>query len=162
MRGAGAHVPLILLGVLLTVACGPGVDLTKGLQVEVVSTGWSDAANQDGLTKLVPTIALRLKNVSNEKLVALQVNAVFRRVNNPDKWDDVFRIAVGSEGLAPGRDTAPLTFASQLGYTGVESRTDMLQNTHFVDAKVDVFAKYGSGQWTRLGEYPIVRQLIQR
>jgi hypothetical protein len=154
MRRAGAHVPLILLGVLLTVACGPGVDLTKGLQVEVVS--------QDGLTKLVPTIALRLKNVSNEKLVALQVNAVFRRVNNPDKWDDVFRIAVGSEGLAPGRDTAPLTFASQLGYTGVESRTDMLQNTHFVDAKVDVFAKYGSGQWTRLGEYPIVRQLIQR
>jgi hypothetical protein len=36
----------------------------------------------------------------------------------------------------------------------------MLQNSHFVDAKVELFAKYGSTQWTRLGSYPITRQLI--
>ena len=49
------------------------------------------------------------------------------------------------------------------GYTGSDqSRQEMLQNTHFVDAKVDLFAKYGSTQWTRLGTYPIARQLLAK
>jgi len=38
----------------------------------------------------------------------------------------------------------------------------MLQNSHFVDAKVDLFAKYVSTQWTRLGSYPISRQLLAK
>ena len=32
--------------------------------------------------------------------------------------------------------------------------------SQFVDAKVVLFAKYGSSQWMRIGEYPIARQLI--
>jgi hypothetical protein len=65
----------------------------------------------------------------------------------------------GSEGLGAGQSTNQLTVASALGYTGTESRLELLQNRSFVDAKVEVFAKYGSSQWTRLGEYPIERQL---
>ena len=38
----------------------------------------------------------------------------------------------------------------------------MLANTHFVDAKVELFAKYGSTQWVRLGSYPITRQLLTK
>jgi hypothetical protein len=38
----------------------------------------------------------------------------------------------------------------------------MLHNSHFVDAKVDLFARYGSQQWTRMGEYPIARQIVER
>jgi hypothetical protein len=38
----------------------------------------------------------------------------------------------------------------------------MFKNSHFVDATVDLFGKYGSTQWTRLGQYPIARQLILR
>jgi hypothetical protein len=38
----------------------------------------------------------------------------------------------------------------------------MLANTHFVDAKVELLAKYGSTQWKRLGEYPIKRALIEK
>ena len=51
-------------------------------------------------------------------------------------------MVAGSEGLAPGAETRPLTIRSQLGYTGSEPREDMLQNSHFVDAKVELFAKY--------------------
>ena len=36
----------------------------------------------------------------------------------------------------------------------------MLKNSQFVDAKVDLFVKYGSTQWVKIGEYPIARQLI--
>jgi hypothetical protein len=36
----------------------------------------------------------------------------------------------------------------------------MLNNSQFVDARVELFAKYGPVQWTRLAEYPITRQLL--
>ena len=52
---------------------------------------------------------------------------------------------------------------SERGYTGADqSRQEMLKNTHFVDAKVELFAKYGSTQWVRVGEYPIARELITK
>jgi len=60
-------------------------------------------------------------------------------------------------------DTQTLTAKSQLGYTGTEqSRQEMLQNSHFVDAKVELFAKYGSRQWARIGTYPITRRLLTK
>jgi hypothetical protein len=161
MRAAGAQLSPVLLAAFVLVACGPPVDLTKGLEVDVVSTGWLDAGLQDGKNKLVPSVAVKLKNASAETLVSLQVNGLFRRVTDADEWGSAFVPVAGSAGLKPG-DTATVTLASQLGYTGVESRADMLANPQFVDAKVDLFAKYGSNQWTRLGEYPIGRQLIQR
>ena len=36
----------------------------------------------------------------------------------------------------------------------------MLQNKEFIDAKVDIFAKHGSGYWVKLGEFKIDRQLL--
>jgi hypothetical protein len=36
----------------------------------------------------------------------------------------------------------------------------MLHNSRFVDAKVDLQAKYGSTQWVRVAAFPIERTLI--
>jgi hypothetical protein len=69
----------------------------------------------------------------------------------------------GSEGLAPGATTATLTAKSQLGYTGSEqTRLEMLANAHFVDVRVELFAKYASTQWVRVGMVPIVRTLLAK
>ena len=68
----------------------------------------------------------------------------------------------GSDGLGPGQSTPTLVAKSQLGYTGSEPRKQMLQNAQFVDAKVELFAKYGSAQWKRIAEYPIARTLIEK
>ena len=154
-----ALVRLLLCGaVVCSAACGPAVDLTKGLQVTVVNTGIVNGQN-----KLVPTVSFTLKNASEQKLVSLQVNALFRRVTENDEWGSELVIAAGSSGLPAGQSTAVLTAKSPRGYTGSDqSRQEMLQNTHFVDAKVDLFAKYGSTQWTRLGTYPIARQLLAK
>jgi hypothetical protein len=141
-------------------ACGPAVDLKKGLQIEVVSTGWLDAGIVNGQNKLVPVISFKLKNNSDQKLAVLQVNALFRRVSENDEWGSGLLMVAGSDGLAAGATTPVLTIKSQLGYTGTEPRSVMLQNTQFVDAKVSLFAKYGSTQWTPVGEYPIARQLL--
>jgi hypothetical protein len=38
----------------------------------------------------------------------------------------------------------------------------MLHNSQFVDAEVELFAKYSSTQWKRIGEYPVARRLITK
>jgi hypothetical protein len=159
-----ALVRLLPLGVCLSlIGCGPAVDLTKGLEVTIVSTGWFDLGIVNGQNKLVPSVTFTARNVSDRTLSTLQVQALFRRVTENDEWGSGFVTAAGSKGLAPGASTQPITIKSPLGYTGSDqSRQEMLQNTHFVDAKVELFGKYGSTQWTRLGSYPIARQLIAK
>ncbi len=153
------------LGVLLTLplgSCGPSIDLSEALQVEAVSSGWLDAGTVYGKKKLVPAVSVRLTNRSDRTLPVLQVNALFRRAGDNDEWGSAFLTAAGSEGLSPRETTKTLALESQLGYTGEESPPDMLHNSRFVDARVDLFARYGSSQWVRIGAYPITRQLIRR
>jgi hypothetical protein len=147
----------------VSASCGPTVDLTKGLQVAVVSSGWFDAGIVNNQNKLVPSVTFTLTNASDQKLPVLQVMASFRRVNENEEWGNAFLAATGPEALAPGATTKPLTARSQLGYTGSnQSRQEMMQSSHFVDAKVQLFAKYGSIQWVKVGEYPIERNLITK
>ena len=132
------------------------------MKVLDVSTGWLDAGIVNGQNKLVPTITFTLKNLSNQSLAVLQANVLFHRVGDPNiEWGAGFLSVTGSQGLGPGAATRPLTVKSNLGYTGSDqTRQEMLQNKAFVDATVQVFAKYGSAQWVKVGEYPIARQLI--
>ena len=151
---------LVVLFALVCAGCGPDVDLTKGLQVEIVSTGWFDVGVVNGQNKLVPSVSFRLKNVSDQKLSALQVTARFSRVSESDEWGNGFVMA---EDLRPGATSATLTLKSLVGYTGSgESRAEMLQNARFVDAKVLLSAKYSSTNYKHVGEYPIVRQLVTK
>jgi hypothetical protein len=148
--------------VVAVTACGPTVDLTKGLKVTILETGWYDAGIVNGQNKLVPTVTVTLTNVSDQPLATLQINASFRRVSEPDKeWGSRFLNAAGSSGLAPGATTDKLVLRSDLGYTGSDqSRQEMLLNTHFVDAKAQLTAKYRNIQWVRIGEFPIERKLL--
>lgn len=160
MRAPAWLLVVALASGFLVSACGPAVDLKKGLQIDLVATGWFDAGIVDGKNKLVPSVSFTLKNLSDQKLAVLQVNALFRRVAENDEWGSGLISVAGSDGLAPGATSAVLTIRSQLGYTGTESRAEMLSNSQFVDAKVSLFAKYGSTQWTPVADFPIMRQLI--
>src|SRR5215470_19049010 len=153
---------VVFLAAVATVSCGPAVDLTKGLQVVDVSTGWWDAGVVDGQNKLVPSVTFKFKNVSNQPLDVLQANVVFRRVTEDKEWGSSFVKLTGTEGLAPGATTPIQTVKSQLGYTGTESRQQMLANSQFVDAKIQLFAKYSNTQWQKVGEYTVPRTLIDK
>ena len=153
---------LVLLAALATASCGPKVDLSKGLQVVDVSTGWWDAGVVNGQNKLVPSVTFKFKNVSEQTLPVLQANVVFRRVTEDKEWGSSFVKITGTEGLAPGATSESQTVKSQLGYTGSESRQQMLDNAQFVDAKIELFAKYGNIQWEKVGEYPVPRTLITK
>ena len=156
-----APIWLLLVLTVASSACAPAVDLTKGLQVVDASTGLIDVGIVNGQNKLVPSITFKLKNLSDQKLIALQVNAAFRRVDSAkEEWGSGYVIVAQSEGLAPGATSKAFTIQSTLGYTGLEPRAEMLKNPHFVDSKVELAAKYGSVQWTRVGDYPVERRLL--
>ena len=145
-----------------TAGCGPEVDVAKALELNVVNSGWFDAGIINGQNKLVPAVTLTIKNNSDRTLGLLQLNSLFRQANATEEWGSAFLTAAGSEGLGPGASKT-LTLKSNNGYTGSgETRQEMLANSHFVDAKVEVFAKYGSTQWKKLGVYPVTRQLIEK
>jgi hypothetical protein len=157
--------PVLVSLILLVVCggCGPAVDLSTKLEIVNPTTGWYDLGVVNGQNKLVPSITFSLKNNSDQTLVTLQVNALFRRVTEKDEWGSGLLTAAGSSGLAPGAETAPLTIRSQLGYTGSDqTREEMLRNSHFVDANVELFAKYGSVQWKRVGMFPVTRSLLTK
>jgi len=151
---------LALAAALLSTACAENVDLTSALVVESVSTGWADAGHLDRHNRIVPSVSFKLKNVTDGKLRTLQINALFRRVNEPQEWGSGYRAATGSEGLPPGGETPTITVKSSIGYTGTDDEPELLSNSQFVDARVELFAKNGRSQWTRLGEYPVSRRLL--
>ena len=135
-------------------------DITKMLVAADIRTGWWDAGIEDGKNKLVPSVILTLKNVSNESLNLVQLNAVVRRVGETEEWGGAYLMVIGSGGLPPGASTKPIVLRSNLGYTGVEPRAQMLKHKQFVDTKVQLFLKHGGEQWVKLGEWPITRELL--
>lgn len=141
-------------------ACGPGADVSTAIQVLEVSSGWYDAGIVNGQNKLVPSVTFKLKNISDQPVTTLQANVLFHRVNSPEEWGSGFLRVAGSEGLQAGATSDMLTVKSDLGYTGTETRADMLKNSQFVDAKVRILAKAGSNYWHPLGEFPIERRLF--
>ena len=147
----------LVLAIASATACGPPVDVAKSVQVTVVTSGWIADGVVNGKNKIVPAVALTLTNVSGQTLNALQVNTVVRLVSSGDEIGNDFR-PVGSSGTPAGVATPKLTLKAARGYTGSDPFDDLLKNSQFVDAKVEVFVKAGSGQWTRMGEYPIARE----
>ena len=162
MRAPARGLILFVSLALVAAGCGgPAVDLKQGLKIDIVDTGWFDAGIVEGKNKLVPTVSFTVQNVSDQKLVNLQMMASFFRVSDTSsEWGNSLLNVAGSEGLAPGATTPALTMKSPLGYTGSDPRADMLKNSHFVDAMVKLVAKYAATQWTHVREVPIERKLI--
>ena len=80
---------LILLATLSAACGGPPVDLTKGLEIVDVSTGWYDAAPSTARTKLVPRY-FNLKNVSDQPLAAAAAQRGVPAGRPKDEWGTVW------------------------------------------------------------------------
>ncbi len=151
---------LCLLALTLLAGCSSR-EVEKDLKIVDVHTGWYDAGIVEGdKNKLVPSITLKLQNVSPEAIDGVQINAVFRRVGENEMWGEHFVRAIGSDGLDAGKTGGQLVLRSNLGYTGTQPRTQMLLNREFVDAKVEIFGKHGRRNWAKMGEFPIERKLL--
>jgi hypothetical protein len=154
--------PVALLAVLAA-GCGRGVEIEKVLKVIDVRSGWYDAGVQaDGKNKLVPSLSIKLENVSSEPIANVQLMAVFHRVNEEEAWGEHYVRAIGRDELAPGATSDDVVLRARLGYTGTDPRKSMLRNSAFIDATVNVFAKHGSRNYVRLAQLEIDRELLTR
>jgi hypothetical protein len=152
---------LCVLLVMSAAGCRRGADAMTALQPVDVITGWYDVGIvEGGLNKLVPSISLKLRNTADQPVRSVQINAIFRRVNEAEMWGEHFGWAIQGSPLAAGATTDDIVLRSGLGYTGEQPRMQMLQNKEFVDAKVEIFLKQGSSVWAKLAEFPIERQLL--
>lgn len=152
---------VLLAGLAGSTSCGAEPDAAQALKVTDVVTGWLDKGIVDGQNKLVPTISLKVQNNADRPLSNLQLNAVFRIIDDTEELGS--KAIWATEGqLEPGGRIGPFNLSSDLGYSSPAARTQMLQHAMFKDAKVDVFVKHGSRQWTRLGEFRVDRQLFTK
>ena len=165
--GRRAGVRRSWLGVLVVLAasmgCSPSIDVPAALQITQVSSGWFDAGLDPlGRNKLVPTVSFRLENLTPDTVQYLQLNAVFKRQNETEEWGNAFVRAVGTDGLEAGRTTQILRLESGRGYTGEQSRAEMLAHGGFVDVTMDLFVKHRGDQWVLLDSVAVDRQLLTR
>jgi hypothetical protein len=152
---------VVLLAAFASVSCGASEAAVAALEPIDVVTGWyDDGIVEGGKNKLVPSVTMKLRNKSDDSIRSIQINAIFRRVGEQEMWGEHFGWAVTREGLAAGATTNTLVMRSGLGYTGTQPRMQMLQNSEFIDAKVEIYLKQGSRVWAKLAEYPIQRQLL--
>ena len=154
------RIVLCLAVVALAAGCTRSRDVQTDLKITDVRTGWYDAGIVDGKNKLVPSISLKIQNVSAEDIANVQVNAIFRRVGEQEAWGEHFVRGVDANGLKPGASGGDLVLRSNLGYTSDTPRADMLKNSQFVDARVEIFGKHGSRTWAKMGEFQIERKLL--
>jgi hypothetical protein len=155
------RLPLLLVFTLTAaLAACESREVEKVLKVTDVDTGWYDVGVVNGENKLVPSVTFHLQNVSAESIENVQINAVFRRMNEEESWGDRLIRGVGSDGLAAGATGRALVVRNERGYTGSEPRLQMLKHSQFIDAKVDLFARHGSRTWAKIGEFPIERKLL--
>src|SRR5678816_2754025 len=143
-RRTAAFLVLAFAAVVLN-GCTSSVDLKQALQVTDVSTGWFDAGVVDGKNKLVPSITFKLKNTSSAKLSSVSLNLTYTFAGDQEHTDDVYVQRVDFEG----QETQPITVRTKWGYTAdpPQTRAEMLQNSHFRDLDVQIFAKQSSAQW---------------
>ena len=151
----------VLSAALVASGCGaPAVDLVKEIKVDNLTTGWFDAGIADGKNKLVPSASFTVTNHSQHKLSGLQVFSVFRLVGETEELGSSLIVLRGADALEPSATSKPVTVRANWGYTGEQPRAQMLMHTGFRDARVEVFAKFGSDAFVKLTEVQIQRQLL--
>jgi hypothetical protein len=156
-RRTAAFLSLAFAAAVLN-ACTSPVDLKQAVQVTDVSSGWFDAGIVDGRNKLVPSITFKLKKNADVNLSSVSLNLTFTFAGDQEHTDDVYVQRVDFQG----QETTPITVRTKWGYTAEppQTRAEMLQNSHFRDLDVQVFAKQSSSQWVELHRAHIAHQLL--
>ena len=145
---------------LLTVACAGPPKADEALEVYELKTGYDDGGVDAGQNRLLPTVSFKLRNKASRSINSVQVNAVFRVLEDPEELGSQSVWAIDYKGLESGQSVGPFVMRSRFGYSGEQARVDMFQHEGFKDVVVQVFAKQGGNQWVKLTEQVVERQLI--
>lgn len=152
---------LILVPMALLAGCAPAaIDVASVIKVGNLTTGWFDVGVTNGMNKLVPSASFTVSNTSASAIGSLQVFSVFRFKGESEELGSALIVLHGQDALGPNATSKPLTVRGNWGFSGLQPRAQMLMHKDFKDATVQIFAKYGAGQFIKLTEQQVKRQLL--
>lgn len=138
------------------------VDMASSVRIEQLDGGWVQSRAANGATRLLPTVSFRIRNVSRSPLDSIQVNVLFRRINEKQVWSDVFRRVGPRRSIASGTASDRIVAEAPIGYSGSDAVNRLLNHSRFVDTAVSIYVRHGSEAWTYVGEYPLPRHVVGR
>ena len=155
---------LLAIGTLVlclagTPACGPGVDLSKALDVTDVLTGYYDAGLKNGQNYLLPSISFRLHNRGDRSIGPVQVTVAFWMDGADGEWDSAVVQGIHGGGLAAGASTESILARSQVGYTLEGARANFFDNHLFKDVTAKLFASQ-AGHIVPIGQFKLEHTVI--
>ena len=160
MMRAAAAAFVVSLSLLGASACAAKVNLTTGLEVTEVLTGFYDAGLKDGWNYLKPSMTFRLKNKAQEEIGPIQLTVAFWRDGDDGEWDSHIIRAIRGEGLAVGASTEPIVARSpNVGFKLEGARADFFNHSAFTDVEARLFASQ-AGNIYPLGTFKIDRVII--
>ena len=142
-----------------SVACGPGVDLSKALEVTDVLSGYYDNGLKDGKNHLLPSISFRLHNRGDRKIGPVQLTVAFWVDGADGEWDSVVLQGIHGQGLPAGASTESLLARGNVGYTLEGARADFFSHHLFKDVTAKLFASQ-SGSIVPIGQFKLERVII--
>src|SRR5262249_7039911 len=133
--------------VSMLVGCGPNVDLATIKVVDVVSGYHDDGVIKDpnspqvGWSHILPSITFKLKNEGHEPISNVRLMVSYWAEGKDADSDSRELVGVGNEPLAPGASTEPITVRSNVGFNLEAPRTELFNQSGFVDWTAKFFAK---------------------
>src|SRR5262249_5258138 len=114
-----------------------------------------------GATQYIsPAVRFRLRNQTQEPIRAIQAMSNFKRVGEQENWGSAWeQVTPASNPLPPGKDVL-VVLRSDGHYTSTTNEPEsMFKHEQFKDARVEVFVRVGSSNWTRMTEVAIERRI---
>jgi hypothetical protein len=139
---------------------GPNVDVGKVITVSNLTTGWFDVGIVNGQNKLVPSASFTVTNTGTATLSGLQVFSVFRFIGETPELGSSLVVLRGQDALKPSVMSKPITVRATWGFSGEQPRGQLMMHSQFKDARIEIFAKYGSTAFVKLTEAQVTRQLL--
>ena len=152
---------IALLSLVGLAGCGtPNIDIASTIKVTNIDTGWFDLGVVNGQNKLVPSASFTVTNTGSERISALQVFSVFRFIGEKEELGSSMVQLHGKDALGPHATSKTVTVRAIWGASSLKPRAEMLLAREMQDAHVEIFAKFGSGQFIPIADVPIRRQLL--
>jgi len=145
-------------------ACGSAPDLSTALKVtDMISGYYDDGVVREGVwagyNHLVPSVTFRLRNEGTVPVNSVQLLVSFWADGKDGESDSKDVLGIGSEALAPGASTGPISVRSSVGFNLQAPRAELFVQRDYKDFVAKIFGKRG-GRIYRLGEFKLDRQII--
>ncbi len=137
-------------------------DLEGSFELLDIETKWVEKTYQPWPPKLVlvPAISFKIKNISEEPLKYVYMNANFKFRDDVSNLGNGFIEAIRGEPLMPGETSEPILLKSTLGIDG--QNMEHFKSSPFFKSKivdVKVFAKSQGSQYIPVGEWEISKNI---